>query len=430
MLAILTEIFGLLYQAQPLTDETDVFWVGPYYITRSGVWVPTYFRIDEVKLHIFVSMPKGDSSMIWDLGSRHWEFTSPLPFGFGGNAEKYWTDVLTQVKRSLRAALKNPSVYNRMVEARLPLAYRTGKIQRAFTRPKDEEPAMGEDILQKLECMHSFRGLTPQVKKLTVADYLATAAIAYDAAFGDLRSLSPVEKYKSRADGRHGGMLDLPLNNARAFTQWFQSRRWAGQHPWEIVYGNPHGTMLSPCYDATTSTWSFDLSVHTPSLYAKTVEMAIALAAHAIPIEFHDCAKVIAVLRGTDTVEVGPSPQFLLFEELQMMRPDALRHIQWDAIPQINPFTPDQLQRLCDVIPLTFQPDRPITARVRVVHEGQAVGIPHEEIKEAITAPLLTDRPTTEREEKERANMLDVESYHPCLDNRPVVPKPLKARSS
>src|ERR1700686_5175116 len=139
---------------------------------------------------------------------------------------------------------------------------------------------------------------------------------------------------------RSRALVDFPVNNAKAFTRWFQSRRWAGQHPWEIVYGNPHGIMLSPRYDVTTFKWSFDLSVHTPGLYGKTVEMAIALGAHATPIEFHDCAKVIAVLRGTDTVELGPSPQSLLFEELQMMRPDSLGHIQWDPIPQIKPITP------------------------------------------------------------------------------------------
>jgi hypothetical protein len=137
-----------------------------------------------------------------------------------------------------------------MVEARLPFACRTGKIQRAFTWLEGEEPELDEATLKKLESMHSFVELSPRFKKLTVADYLTTASIAYDAAFENMAALSPVEKYKSRADGRHGGMLDLPLNNAKAFTRWLNnSQSWAGTHPWEIVYGNPHGVRLSPWRD-------------------------------------------------------------------------------------------------------------------------------------------------------------------------------------
>jgi hypothetical protein len=346
MLTTLTEVFGLLRQTQPLTDEIDLSWVGPYFIPRSGIWAPTYFRIIELRLHVFVSMPDRDSSMVWDLRSRQWEFDAPLPAGFGRNAEEFWTEVLTQVNRRLRNALKNPSAYNRMVEARLPLASRTGKIQRAFTWLEGEEPDMEEDTLQKLESVCSFVELSPRLKKLTVADYLTTAAIAYDAAFESAASLSPLEKYKSLADGRHGGMLDLSPNNAKAFAQWFQSRSWSGTHPWEIVYGNPHGIMLSPRFDEKLSSWSFDLSVHTEVWYVAAVKMTIALAARAKPIQFRDFTTVIGVLRGTDMVTVGRDPQCVSLEDLQMTRPDAVGHIQWESIPQISPIAADQSDKV------------------------------------------------------------------------------------
>jgi hypothetical protein len=69
--------------------------------------------------------------------------------------------------------------------------------------------------------------------------------------------------------------------------------------------------MLSPCHDEKTSTWSFDFSVHTESLYAIAVKMAIALARHTIPFEFYNSAKVVAVLRGQDMVEIGGSAKAL-----------------------------------------------------------------------------------------------------------------------
>jgi hypothetical protein len=357
LLTVLTETFRLLQKAQPLVDETDVSWVGPYYIPRSGVWAPTYFRVHNMRLCVFVSMPDRDSSMVWDLRSRRWEIESPLPLGFRHNPEEFWRKVLTQVNRRLISALKNPSAYNRMVEARLPFACRTGKIQRAFTWLEGEEPEIDEGTLQKLESMLSFVELSTRIKKLTVADYLNTASIAYDAAFKDMASFSPVEKYNSRADGRDGGMLKLPPNNAKAFTRWFNnSQSWAGTHPWEIVYGNPHGVMLSPRRDEKTSTWSFDFSVHTESLYAIAVKMAIALAQQAIPFGFYNSAKVVEVLRGEDMVDVGPDRQALEFEQLKAIRPDSIEHIQWDPIPQISAISADQLHRLSGLIAVTRKP--------------------------------------------------------------------------
>jgi hypothetical protein len=197
--------------------------------------------------------------------------------------------------------------------------------------------------------------------------YLTTTSIAYDAAFENMASLSPVEKYKSKADGRHGGMLDLPLNSAKAFTRWFNSRSWAGAHPWEIVYGNPHGVMLSPCHDEKTSTWSFDFSVHTESLYAIAVKMATALARHTRPFEFCNSAKVVAVLRGDDMVEVGTDRETLEFEDLKGIRPDSIQHIQWDPIPKISPISEDQLQRLSGLIAISRKPGREIAGSVEAI---------------------------------------------------------------
>jgi hypothetical protein len=402
LLTIVTKVFALLQQTQPLADETDVSWVGPYYIPRSGVWAPTYFRVHNMRLCVFVSMPDRDSSMVWDLRSREWDFESPLPFGFRPNPEEFWRKVLTQVHRRLVSAVKNPSAYNRMVEARLPFACRTGKIQRAFTWLEGEESEMDEGTLQKVESMHSFVELSPRLKKLTAADYLTTASIAYDAAFENMASLSPVEKYKSRADGRHGGMLDLPLNNAKAFARWFDSQRWAGTHPWEIVYGDPHGVMLSPCHDQKASTWSFDLSVHTERLYAIAVKMAIALARRTIPFEFYNGAKVVAVLRGEDMVDVGPARWTLEFEVLRAIRPDSIEHIQWDPIPQLSPISADQLQRVSGLIAVSRKPSRKIAAGVKAIQQ-QAVGIPNEENKEQITAKVLNEGPATEHGEERKS---------------------------
>jgi len=68
----------------------------------------------------------------------------------------------------------------------------------------------------------------PLVKDMTLARYFEVVGIAYDSEFKELRALSAREKYTRRADGRHGGMLDLPPRNPKAFGRWFRGRRWIG----------------------------------------------------------------------------------------------------------------------------------------------------------------------------------------------------------
>lgn len=346
--ASLIETFELLSQTQPIPTETDISWFGPFYIPRTGCWTPTYFRIIEMKMYAFVSVPGSsyDYGMVWDLESRQWAFHGSYSCGFGDNPEKYWIDVIAQVSRRLRAALKNLAQYNRMVEARLPISCRTGKIQRALTWSKGEKPGLTERTLRSFERLEPSARRTPPLEKVALADYLATAAIAYDAAFKNLVALSPLEKYKSRADGRHGGMLDLPEKDAKSFTQWLESRRWSGSHPWEIVRGNPHGIMLSPRRNSKTASWSYVLSVHAKGWYVSTVEMAIALAKCAVPFEFLDSARVVAILRGSDMVDVGSGLSAVSYDEIRAVRPDSLKHIQWDPIPQITLITRDQSARL------------------------------------------------------------------------------------
>jgi hypothetical protein len=93
--------------------------------------------------------------------------------------------------------------------------------------------------------------------------------------------------------------------------------------------------------------------------------VAIGLARQSIPFNFYNSAKVVAVLRGEDMVEVGPDRKALEFEDLKVIRPDSIEHIQWDPIPQISPISADQLQRLNRLITVTRKPSRKITRSVK-----------------------------------------------------------------
>jgi hypothetical protein len=95
--------------------------------------------------------------------------------------------------------------------------------------------------------------------------------------------------------------------------------------------------------------------------------MAIALARHAIPFAFYNSAKVVAVLRGEDMVEVGPDRKALEFADLKTIRPDSIEHIQWDPIPKISPISEDQLQRLRGLIAISRKPSRKMSGTVESI---------------------------------------------------------------
>jgi len=160
---------------------------------------------------------------------------------------------------------------------------------------------------------------------MTVDRYLDLAAVAYDAACPDLRTLAPRDKYRRRADTRHGGMLDLPAGDADAFSGWFSSREWSGAHPWEIVFAHPHGILLSPT--RREDGWRFFLSVDTLGLYVTCALMAITLGENDTPFELFGAEKIVAALEGNDLVEVGPFFGQLALDELRSERPDAVPHV-------------------------------------------------------------------------------------------------------
>jgi hypothetical protein len=184
---------------------------------------------------------------------------------------------------------------------------------------------------------------------LTAASYLALAGVAYDAAYQELRGLSPREQHEAKSDTRHGGLLDLKKDDPEAFRAWFASRVWSGSHPWEIVFGHPHGILLCPM-PGESGSWRLTLSVDCPGLYLRAVRMAIALGERGIPFELHAKGAVVAALRGLDDVEVGPGYGRLSLEELRAQRPDAVARVRWDPVPEILPISPAQRLRVEHVL--------------------------------------------------------------------------------
>lgn len=342
----LRSVLRLLKQTQPFRDESDVVWWGPYFIPRPREWCPSQFILYDGVLYCRLYIQTGSYGLSWEVKTGAVEFEGGSSAGGYHNGEYLWSKALVQIEGRLKSAIKDFSRYNRLVEKKLPLSCRTGKIQRRLTWPRNAKPPLSFRQISRLEKTVDDVKNLPRLEFMTLSRYLETAAIAYDAGFRELRAHSPLAKYKKKADGRHGGLLDLPTDDPEAFFKWFHSSQWAGTHPWEIVFGHPHGIMISPHYYQEDRSWNYVMWVDSLGWYVSAARMAIALGEHRVPFEFHNHKEVLEALKGIDEVDVGSDLYAVHYDDLKKQRPDAVRMIRWDPIPQMGPITPEQMARV------------------------------------------------------------------------------------
>lgn len=334
--------YGLLKGLEPTDDHLDLVWQGPLWIAREGVWHPTSFLLYKGILHGSIHLPSGGAMMEGDIRTGHVEWIDIDRPGWPPGSES-WPRAFPALAATLRDALGNLEEYNREVERDMPLACRTGKLTRRLTWRKGEEPVPAERIAAARAAARSAAAHTP-LPMLSTSEYLRVAEIAYDAAFPEERALPRDEKHRRHADKRHGGMLDLPPDDADAFKEWFTSYRWEGAHPFEIVYGYPHGVVFWP--DLKNDGWRFRMSASDELYHPRALEMIIALDRTGIPVEFPQAESILRTLEGTDDVEIGPYRGQMSLAEVRKKRPGSVSAIRWDPLPELAPVTEDGRARI------------------------------------------------------------------------------------
>lgn len=344
---LLKKVFGVLKQIEPIKDDYDIIWDVPHYIMSKSKWYPCNFVLYDQQLYCRVFIGSDSYDLSWKISGEKLNFESGMGthHSYYFNDESFWLPALRQVYKNLQKALKNPVRYNRWIVGSLPKSCRTGKLERHYTWEKGRSPFPLDKIFQIKKGLN-LAEKQQRLKQMTLSMYLKTTAIAYDAGIKELRPLSPLKKYQKRADGRHGGLLDLPKNDPVAFEKWYHSGRWAGSHPWEIIFGHPHGIMLAPHHDTERNTWQYVLWVDSEGWYITAALMALALAENKIPFEFRNGKEVQDALAGIDAVEIGPSYPMLSLNMLRETRKDSVAYIRWDPIHQIKPISQWQKMRL------------------------------------------------------------------------------------
>lgn len=186
-----------------------------------------------------------------------------------------------------------------------PYDIRTGRIQRKHVREVEMALDEKERILARYGA-YLHKGL--QIERISLNEYLETAAIGYRAAYpAEVENMSAVEMYKRFADCRWGGMLDIEdWTSAEQFEMWNRSGRHAGSHPFEVKYsGHNFGIHLRPPDMMMKGKASYDLSLGEMTYVKEFLAMLDAFIDHQIPFEAFALEGVLNKLTGEDYLRVN-----------------------------------------------------------------------------------------------------------------------------
>jgi len=220
----------------------------------------------------------------------------------------------------------------KIFEKTIPYDIRTGKVKGCYVMkrvmPRKEKKKIFEDYDEHMKEQE-------EMFDISLNDYLNVAAVCYRAAFkGKAGGLSPLEMYKKWADGRDGGMLSVKKGSScKEFMKWKENGRWAGSHPFEIVFSwHEHGIHLYPPYKEEPH---YSLGVTNYAYAESFVEMVKALIKNRVPFKARDLENVLNYLSGETYFEVNSSNDIFRSFTYAPSRENKklyFGHIEWDEI--------------------------------------------------------------------------------------------------
>lgn len=244
--------------------------------------------------------------------------------------EKFYQDIFTEILRFIPILKKD----ERILEKIIPYDIRTGKIKGRYILEELLPQGSKEKILESYE-KHIQENI--QIKEISLNDYLNVTTICYNAAYQkETENLSNLEMYKKWADGRDGGMLSIKdWDSKEEFLQWLQSGKYAGSHPFEIVFSwHEHGIHLYPPNDSSPY---YNLRV-TNYVYARDfLKMLIRLIEMHIPFKADNLKNVLEFLAGDTYFSVNKRADHdFIYIPSKEYKQKYFPYIKWDEIKVVK----------------------------------------------------------------------------------------------
>ena len=224
---------------------------------------------------------------------------------------------------------KNPGILEKLV----PHDLQEGRVKRKYIDGGLMPLSEAERIKQRYAAHKRRMGPAP---KCSLRGYLNTASICYKAAYLDkVANMTPKEMYLRFADGRHGGMLEIKNQDSPGeFGAWCRSGRWAGSHPFEIVFSwMEHGILLYPPSEERPH---YTLRVVNLSYSGTYVKMVEGLMANKVPFLAPDLKKALDYLTGEIYLNVNSHGHGTLPVFISSKRERGFKHVEWEPLKVVK----------------------------------------------------------------------------------------------
>jgi len=244
--------------------------------------------------------------------------------------EKFYHNIISETLRFMPIIKKDDSILQKMI----PYDIRTGKIKGLHILDNLLSQERKKTILDNYQ-KHIEKNL--QITEMSLNEYLSVAAICYKAAYQkETESISNIDMYKRWADGRDGEMLSIKdWDSKKEFSEWHNSGRYMGGHPFEIVFSwHRHGIHLYPPDEQSPY---YNLRVTNYAYAQKFLEMVDTLIKNDIPFNVGKLEDVLDFLAGDTyfTVNVMEEHHFRYIYSREYKQ-KYFSHIEWDDIKVVK----------------------------------------------------------------------------------------------
>ena len=235
--------------------------------------------------------------------------------------ERFLESLLYRIKEEIRKIKKDVSGYNNYLEMNLSYHKRIGRLlrQKYWEILGNDavrlDERLGEDCIQAMKTIveKQIRDEENQkIPEISADDFFRYCEICYDANdyFRETRkNLTPRDKYKYMADGRHGGLTEIENQSKKAFRDWYFGGGKTGAHPWEICRGG-NSTHISLMVAESGSEWTLRLAGSSIVRVEETVKMAVALFKNNIPFILQEGEAILQMITGKDYIGIVPDHIF------------------------------------------------------------------------------------------------------------------------
>jgi len=232
-------------------------------------------------------------------------------------------------------------VDTKSLENMVPYEFRTGKIKSKYILGEQLIKEEAEKILKEYEEHIKHIDELPMAgASISLNDYLRVVHIAYEAVYGEVKKLSPIEAYEYLSGFWHGGVFDIKdPGSVEEFNKWLSNTS-TSSRAFEITGFRLDGISLVPPMpksEHSSGEKYFVILVGSSVYYEMYLAMLKTLMQEKVPVIAPQLREVLEYLTGESYLLVNRhGSESISYRDV---RPEYFAYIEWDPLEVVKPKT-------------------------------------------------------------------------------------------